>query len=235
VAEEGFLLLAADYVQIELRILASMSQDPGLIAAFAEGLDIHNAAAVRIFNVEPDAVTRDMRRKAKEVNYGIPYGISVYELGQRLRVEYEEAKSLMDEYHKSYPEVSRLNNQLIEQAREHGYVETLLGRRRYIPTIRSSSHQDRAAAERMAVNMPIQGTQADMIKLAMVRIHRRLQSKHFKTRMILQVHDELVFETPPDELDMVKELIRSEMVNALPLEVPIEVDIGVGENWLDAH
>ncbi len=235
VAEEGHVLLAADYVQIELRILAHMSKDPGFVTAFAEGADIHTATAALINKVKPEDVDRDMRRKAKEVNYGIPYGISVYELGQRLRVDYEEAKELMDQYHQTYPAVNQLNHQLIEHAKKKGYVETLLGRRRYIPTINAANQRERSAAERMAVNMPIQGTQADMIKLAMVRIDRRLKAEARKSKMILQVHDELVFEVPLNEREAMTQLIQEEMAAALPLDVPVEVDVGEGPNWLDAH
>jgi DNA polymerase-1 len=233
VPADGYVFLAADYVQIELRILASMSGDPGLTAAFAEREDVHRATAARIFGVDDSEVTRDMRRKAKEVNFGIPYGISAYELSQRLRISRDEAVALIDGYHHSYPEVAAFIRSTIEGARETGYVETLLGRRRYVPAIRSKNYRDRSAAERVAVNMPIQGSQADMIKIAMVRIHRRLNS--MESRLVLQVHDELVFEAVPSEVDEITTLVREEMVNALPLNVPVEVEIGVGANWLDAH
>ncbi|MFV1980803.1 MAG: DNA polymerase I, partial [Rhodothermia bacterium] len=235
IPEDGMLFLAADYVQIELRILASMSEDPGLIEAFERGEDIHRATAARMYEVEPEDVTRDMRRKAKEVNFGIPYGISAYELSQRLRISREEAKLLIDQYDRSYPEVDRLRNHQINHARHHGYVETILGRRRYTPAINSRRFNERSAAERIAMNMPIQGGQADMIKKAMVRIHAELKSRELRSRMILQVHDELVFEVHPDELEEVRQLAQDEMVGAMPLKVVIEVDIGVGENWLEAH
>ncbi|MEM6336449.1 MAG: DNA polymerase, partial [Bacteroidota bacterium] len=235
VPAEGYTLLAADYVQIELRILAHMSGDPGLVEAFSNNEDIHTAAAARIFGISPEEVTRDQRRKAKEVNYGIPYGISVYELSQRLRVTYDEAKELMDQYHQSYPKINQFMNALLEKAREQGYVETLLGRRRYVPQIRSRNGRERAAAERVAVNMPIQGTQADMIKIAMVALDEKLRDAGLDARMILQVHDELVFEVAPGDLDAVKTLLETEMVKALPLDVPILVDAASGANWLDAH
>lgn len=235
VPEEGMKFLAADYVQIELRILASMSEDPGLIAAFEASEDIHRATAARMYNIALDDVTRDMRRKAKEVNFGIPYGISAYELSQRLRISRDEAKDLIDQYHRSYPNVSRLISHLVNQARQNGFVETILGRRRYVPDVQSRRYNERAAAERIAVNMPIQGTQADMIKTAMVRIHADLKKRRLASRMILQVHDELVFEAPPDEIDDLRAFVVKEMVEALPLKVPIEVDVGIGDNWLDAH
>lgn len=235
VAEPGWCLLAADYVQIELRILASMSGDEALRRAFAEGQDIHTATAARVFDVAPEAVTRDMRRKAKEVNYGIPYGVSPWGLAQRLRTSVQEAGALIEQYQRSYPGVSRYLARIVEEAQANGYVETLLGRRRYVPAINSRNRTERAFAERVAVNMPIQGTQADMIKIAMVRIHRRLREEGLKSRMLLQVHDELVFEAPEAEVDALRALVEHEMVEALPLEVPIEVDVNVGANWLDAH
>ena len=235
VPDEGMVFLAADYVQIELRILASMSEDPGLIAAFEASEDIHQATAARMYNVGLDEVTRDMRRKAKEVNFGIPYGISAYELGQRLRITRDEAKDLIDQYHRSYPNVSRLISHQINLARQNGFVETLLGRRRYIPDIRSRRHNDRSAAERIAVNMPIQGTQADMIKSAMVHIAAQLKRRGLTSRLILQVHDELVFEGPREELKELEQLVVREMAEALPLKVAVEVDVGIGTNWLDAH
>lgn len=232
---EGMRFLAADYIQIELRILASMSEDPGLIAAFEASEDIHQATAAKMYGVSLEEVTREMRRKAKEVNFGIPYGISAYELSQRLRISRDEAKDLIDQYHRSYPNVSRLISHLVNLARQNGFVETILGRRRYIPDIQSRRHNDRSAAERIAVNMPIQGTQADMIKSAMVRIHAELKRRKLASRMILQVHDELVFEVPPDEIEELRTFVVKEMVEALPLKVPIEVDVGIGDNWLDAH
>lgn len=235
VPETGKKLLAADYVQIELRILASMSGDEGLKQAFREGRDIHTAAAARVFGVAPEEVTRDQRRKAKEVNYGIPYGVSPWGLAQRLRSSVQEAQQIIEQYQRSYAGVTRFLAMTVEAAREKGYVETLLGRRRYVPDINSRNHTQRSFAERVAVNMPIQGTQADMIKIAMIAIHRRLREEQLQARMVLQVHDELVFELPEAELDAVRPIIEEEMVRALPLDVPVEVDIDVGDNWLDAH
>jgi DNA polymerase-1 len=235
VPEPGWLLLAADYVQIELRILASMSADPGLRAAFERGLDIHTATAARMFGIEPDEVNRTQRNRAKEVNYGIPYGMSAFGLAQRLRCSRAEAQELIDGYRQSYRQVAGFLARQVELVREKGYAETLLGRRRYIPDINARNSVQRAAAERIAFNMPMQGTQADMIKLAMIAIQARLDSEGLTARMLLQVHDELVFETPPDEVDGLSSIVRSEMTGALPLEVPVEVEISVAGNWLDAH
>jgi DNA polymerase-1 len=236
VPRAGWKLMAADYAQIELRILASMSGDEAMIETFREGGDIHTDAAARVFDIDPDEVTSDQRRKAKEVNYGIPYGISPWGLAQRMRMPFDEADDLIKQYRQSYPGVSRLLNELVEQAQENGYAQTLLGRRRYLPDIDSSNSNRRGAAERVAVNMPIQGTQADMIKIAMNRIHDRLAASDGDARMLLQVHDELVFELPPDEVDEVRAMVTDEMEAALPLDdVPVLVDIDVGDHWLDAH
>ncbi len=235
VARDGMRLMAADYVQIELRILASMSGDEALIQAFVDGQDVHTSTAARVFGVDPDDVTREQRSKAKEVNYGIPYGISPFGLAQRLRCPQKEAQLLINEYHRSFPAVSKFLREQVELARERGYAQTLLGRRRFVGGIKARNRMERSAAERIAVNMPIQGTQADMIKIAMIRIHDRLASEDLSARMVLQVHDELVFEVEPDEADSVAQLVRKEMVEALPLDVPVEVDINVADNWLDAH
>ena len=236
VPQDDWKLMAADYAQIELRILASMSGDEAMIETFREGGDIHTDAAARVFDIDRDEVTSDQRRKAKEVNYGIPYGISPWGLAQRMRMPFDEADDLIKQYRQSYPGVSQLLNELVEQAQENGYAQTLLGRRRYLPDIDSSNSNRRGAAERVAVNMPIQGTQADMIKIAMNRIHDRLAASEWDARMLLQVHDELVFELPPDEVDAVQSMVTDEMEDALPLDdVPVLVDIDVGNNWLDAH
>ncbi|PSQ95453.1 MAG: DNA polymerase I [Bacteroidetes bacterium SW_9_63_38] len=236
VPQDGWTLMAADYAQIELRILASMSGDEAMIETFRDGGDIHTDAAARVFDLDPDQVTSDQRRKAKEVNYGIPYGISPWGLAQRMRMPFDEADDLIKQYRQSYPGVSQLLNELVEQAQEHGYAQTLMGRRRYLPDIDSSNSNRRGAAERVAVNMPIQGTQADMIKIAMNRIHDRLAASGWEARMLLQVHDELVFELPPEEVGEVQSMVTDEMENALLLDdVPVLVDIDVGDNWLDAH
>ena len=235
VPQDGWLLMSADYVQIELRILAAVSEDEALKKAFEEGQDIHTAAASRVYKVPPEKVTRDQRSKSKQVNYGIPYGISAWGLAQRIRSSVKEAQDLIDGYQRSYPQVANYLAMEVEQAREKGYVETLLGRRRYVPGIHSRDRNDRQFAERVATNMPIQGTQADMIKIAMVRIHERMEREGLKSRMLLQVHDELVFEVPPDEEDAMRTLIEEEMTQALPIGVPVEVDVDAGDNWLDAH
>ena len=236
VPREGWQLMAADYAQIELRIIASMSGDEAMQQTFRENGDIHTDAAARVFDIDPGDVTRDQRRKAKEVNYGIPYGVSPWGLAQRLRTSVDEAGDLIKQYQKSYSGVSRFLNELVEKARDNGYAETLLGRRRYVPNIDASNSNRRSAAERVAVNMPIQGTQADMIKIAMNRIHERIEGEGLQSRMLLQVHDELVFDAHPDEINTLRTLAEEEMKDALPLEgVPIVVDIDVGDNWLDAH
>lgn len=232
---EGNLLMAADYVQIELRILAHMSGDENLKKAFEEKQDIHTATAALVFKIPVEEVTREQRSKAKEVNYGIPYGISSFGLAQRLRCPFSEAQELIEQYQRSYPSVAGFLALQVEKARENGYAETLLGRRRFVPNINARNRNERSAAERVAVNMPIQGTQADMIKIAMVRIHKRLRAEGFASRMILQVHDELVLSVPEAEVDAVKPLVVAEMVEALPLDVPVEVDVNVADNWLDAH
>ena len=235
VPEPGWLLMSADYVQIELRILAAVSGDEALKKAFREGQDIHTAAAARVYKVDPADVTREQRSRSKQVNYGIPYGISAWGLAQRIRSSVAEAQALIDGYQRSYPQVANYLAMEVEAAREKGYVETLLGRRRYVPGIQSHDRNDRQFAERVATNMPIQGTQADMIKIAMVRIHDRMRREGLKSRMLLQVHDELVFEVPPEEEAAMRKLIEEEMTQALPIDVPVEVDVDAGDNWLDAH
>ena len=235
VAEPGRVLLSADYAQIELRIIAHLSRDAALVEAFQSGHDIHTATAARVFDLPPEKVTRQMRDRVKQVNYGIPYGISAFGLGQRLRIPPKDAQQLIDQYRASYPDVGRFLDSLVEEARERGYVETLLGRRRYVPLINARNPNERSAAERIAVNMPVQGTQADMIKKAMVAIHRRLREEGHEARMILQVHDELVLELPEAEVETVRALVVEEMAAALPLSVPVVVEAGVGPNWLDAH
>lgn len=235
VPQEGWQLLSADYAQIELRILASLSGDEALQQAFRDGLDIHTATAAKVFGVDPEDIDPDQRRKAKEVNYGIPYGVSAFGLAQRLRCSRTEAQELIDGYFQSFPGVSSFLNEQVERARESGYSETILGRRRYVPNLHARNRVVRSAAERVAVNMPIQGSQADMIKIAMIRVDRRLESEGLQARMLLQVHDELVLELPPEEIDAVKSLVKEEMEGALSLNVPVEVGMDTGDNWLDAH
>jgi DNA polymerase I len=229
------LLLSADYSQIELRIIAALGKEAGLIDAFRQDLDIHTATAARVFGVFLDLVTPEMRRKAKMVNYGIAYGISAFGLAQRLGIPRKEAAEIIDHYFAQFPGVRNYMNDTVEFARARGYVETVTGRRRYIRDIRSSNATVRGAAERNAINAPIQGTAADMIKIAMARVHRQLCSRALKTRMLLQVHDELVFDLYAPEEQEVREIVAQEMRGAIPLDVPIVVDIGVGRNWLEAH
>lgn len=235
VAPKGHVLLSADYAQIELRILASLAGDEAMQQAYLNGEDIHTSTAARVFGVDPSEVTREQRSKAKEVNYGIPYGISSFGLSNRLRCSVSEAQELIDTYNRSFPAVASFLIDQVEKARELGYAETMLGRRRYLPDINARNRNVRSAAERVAVNMPIQGTQADMIKRAMIHIDRILQGDDYQTRMLLQVHDELVFEVPLDEVDRVTEMVIHEMAEALPLAIPIEVTTGTGSNWLEAH
>ena len=236
VAEPGHVLMAADYAQIELRIIAHMSGDAGLVEAFASDQDIHTATAATVYSVDYGAVTRDQRDKVKQVNYGIPYGISAFGLANRLRISNADAQELIDQYRAAYPRVIEFLDGLVHEARQRGYVETLLGRRRYVPQITSRNPNDRAYAERIALNMPIQGTQADMIKIAMIDISAGLADVSAGARMILQVHDELVFEVPEGDVDAVSDFVRQRMAEAYPLgDVPIVVEVGVADNWLDAH
>ncbi|HKK19009.1 MAG TPA: DNA polymerase I, partial [Opitutales bacterium] len=236
VPREGWKLLAADYSQIELRILAALTGDAGLLTAFKEKRDIHTATASKIFNVSPQEVTRDQRSTAKMVNFGIPYGISAFGLAQRLgTVSRTEAQDIIDEYFKQFPGIPGYMAAQKEKASEQGYVETVCGRRRGLRDINSSNGTIRAAAERNAINMPIQGTAADMIKLAMVRIQKSMTEAGLESRMLLQVHDELVFDLHPDEEAQLRELVTEGMVGALELDCPIEIEIGIGDNWLEAH
>ncbi len=236
VAGEGFRILSADYSQIELRIIASMSDDEAMIGAFRNDEDIHSRTAAEIFGIASiDLVDGDQRRKAKEVNFGIPYGVSAFGLAQRLGVSNKEGKSIIDAYFARFPAIRQFINETIEYARDRGYVETLSGRRRYIPDIHSRNPAIRGFAERTAVNMPIQGTAADLIKIAMIKMDRELADRNSQTRLLLQVHDELVFEIPEEELDEIPELIRSVMEHAMELKVPLKVDTGISDNWLDAH
>jgi DNA polymerase-1 len=227
--------LSADYSQIELRIIAAMSGDAGLKEAFAQGQDIHAATAAKIYDVSVDAVTREMRSKAKMVNFGIPYGITPFGLAQRLGSNREEASNLISQYFNRFPSVREFIDDTLAFARRNGYVETMTGRRRYVRDVNSRNMTTRMGAERNAINMPVQGTAADMIKIAMSRVHLALAKAGHSTKLLLQVHDELVFEAPKTEIKIVEPIIRDAMTNALPMDVPIEVEIGHGQNWLDAH
>jgi DNA polymerase-1 len=233
--DSDHVLLSADYSQIELRIIAELSQDPGLIEAFKDGLDIHKATAAKVFHVGLDEVETDQRRTAKMVNFGLAYGMSAFGLSQRLGIPRKEAAEIMDEYFIQFPALKDFMARTIEFAKEHEYVETLTGRRRYLRDINSRNHTSRSQAERNAINMPVQGTAADMIKIAMSRIHTAIQKAELKSRMILQVHDELVFDAPSSELETLRAMVVEEMRNAIPMNVPIEVETGSGSNWLDAH
>ena len=235
IASEGHVFMSADYSQVELRLMAHLSQDENMLAAFNADHDIHAATAANIYKVPIEEVTSDMRRKAKTANFGIIYGISTFGLSERLGVSRAEAKELIDGYFMSFPGVKDYIDTTIENARRDGYVETLLHRRRYLPDINSRNANVRGYAERNAVNAPIQGTAADIIKIAMVKIADRLKREGLKAEMLLQVHDELNFNVPLDEVERVKTLVKEEMEGAFSLSVPLRVDIGVGQNWLEAH
>lgn len=233
--DKGWLLLSADYSQIELRIVAHLSEDPLLIEAFRAGEDIHRKTASVIFGVPMDEVTKEMRSRAKAINFGIIYGMGPQRLAAETGLSLEEAKRFIETYFEKHPKVHFFIEKTIADARERGYVTTLLGRRRLIPEIRSSTPYIRASAENIAINTPIQGTAADLIKRAMVKIQEEIEKRELKTKMIIQIHDELLFEVPEGELDEAKKLIKEEMEGVMELLVPIVVDIGVGRNWLEAH
>lgn len=228
-------ILAADYSQIELRIIASLSRDEHMISAFANHYDIHAATAAKIYHIDIEEVSKEQRRNAKSVNFGIVYGISPYGLSEQLNIPRKEAADLIAEYFTQYPAIKQYIDSNVAFAREHGYAQTLLGRRRYLYDINSRNAGLRQFAERNAVNMPIQGTSADMIKIAMIRIWRRFREEELKSKMILQVHDELVFDVYKPELEQVKRIVHKEMTEALPLSIPVDVGIDVGDNWLEAH
>lgn len=235
IAEPGASLLSADYSQIELRVLAHMSSDPGLIRTFQDEEDVHTRTASEIFGLPPEEITSEMRRKAKAVNFGIIYGISAFGLARDIGVSNAEAKRYIENYFARYPGVRAFLDKTIDDARINGYVTTLFNRRRFIPELASATAAVRSFGERTAVNTPIQGTAADLIKLAMIRIHERLSRQGLRSQMILQVHDELVFEVPDGEIETMKKLVRNEMEGVLTLAVPIRVDMGVGKNWDEAH
>ncbi len=235
VASQGYRLLSADYSQIELRILAHLSQDQALIAAFITGGDVHRSTAAEVFGVQPEAVTVEMRRRAKVINFGIVYGMSPFGLASELEISQEEAALYIDRYFQIYHGVKAFIDRTICEARELGFVSTLWGRRRAIPELKSSDQAVRQLGERLAVNTPIQGSAADLIKVAMIVIFRRLRSEGLRTRMILQIHDELLFEVPAVELDVAKRMATEEMERAAALCVPLKVDIGVGTSWAEAH
>jgi len=229
------VLLSADYSQIELRVMAALSKDAGMIEAFRRGADIHSETATRVYGVMPALVTPEMRSTCKMVNFGIIYGISAFGLSQRLNVPRKQAAELIDTYFVQYPGVKTFMDQAIADARANGYSQTLLGRRRFLRDIASRNATSRQSAERNAINTPVQGTAADLIKLAMVRVHKELKERRLKTRMVLQIHDELLFDVPKDEVGAVRDLVKQAMTTVLDIGVPLDVSVGVGDTWLEAH
>ena len=229
------VIISADYSQIELRLMASISSDPDMIEAFRQGQDIHTATAAKVFKVSLEDVTPEQRRRAKTANFGIIYGISAFGLSQRLDIPRKEAKELIDGYFQHYPAIADYIERTKTEAREKGYVSTIFGRKRYIKDINSRNATVRGFAERNAVNAPIQGSAADIIKIAMNRVAAALKAGGYKARMILQVHDELVLDTPKEEAQSVMELVRKEMEGVAQLQVPLTAECGCGANWLEAH
>jgi len=233
--DENHVLLAADYSQIELRIIAALSEEENMMEAFKNGEDIHASTAAKVFNVPLDEVTREQRSNAKTVNFGIVYGVSAFGLSNQTDLSRSEAKELIDTYYETYPKLKAYMSAQVDFARDNGYVETVLNRRRYLKDINSRNAMVRSGAERNAVNAPIQGSAADIIKLAMINIYNRFKKEGFKSKMLLQVHDELVFDAHKEELEIIKPIIKYEMENAFKMNVPLDVEVGVGENWLQAH
>ena len=227
--------MAADYSQIELRIIASISKEENMINAFKNDEDIHAATASSVFNVPISNVSREQRSNAKIVNFGIIYGVSAFGLSNQTNLNRNESKLLIDTYYKKYPRLKEYISNQISFARNNGYVQTLLGRRRYLKNINSRNAVVRGAAERNAINAPIQGSAADIIKIAMINIQNKLESEDYQSKMLLQVHDELVFDVFKPELNKVIDMVKSEMMNAYQIEVPLKVDINYGLNWLEAH
>ena len=235
IAPSGFRILSADYSQIELRIMAHISADPGLLSAFARGEDVHRATAAEVFAVPVSEVTSEQRRYAKVINFGLIYGMSAFGLASNLGIDRQQAKHYIDRYFARYPGVLQYMERTRQEAREMGYVQTVFGRRLWLAEIQSPNGPRRQAAERAAINAPMQGTAADLIKMAMISVDAKLQEKAMRSQMIMQVHDELVFEVADDEIDALTQLVRDAMLNVAQLAVPLEVDIGVGENWDEAH
>jgi DNA polymerase-1 len=233
--DKDHTLLAADYSQIELRVIAALSEEETMINAFKNGEDIHASTAAKVFNVPLEEVTREQRSNAKTVNFGIIYGVSAFGLSNQTNLSRSEAKELIDTYYETYPKLRAYVSKQVDFARDHGYVETVLGRRRYLKDINSRNAVVRGAAERNAVNAPIQGSAADIIKIAMINIYNKLSEGNYKTKMLLQVHDELVFDVYKPELETMKALIKQEMENAYQMAVPLDVDFDTGDNWLEAH
>ena len=233
--DENYSLLSADYSQIELRIIAALSGEENMIKAFQNKEDIHRSTAAKVFNVPLEEVTKEQRSNAKTVNFGIIYGVSAFGLSNQTSLSRKESAELIDAYYATYPKLKSYMSGQVEFAREHGYVQTVLGRRRYLKDINSANMMVKSGAERNAVNAPIQGSAADIIKIAMINIHKKLTSENWKSKMLLQVHDELVFDVHHDELEKIQPMIKHEMENAFKLDVPLEVEIGIGKNWLEAH
>jgi DNA polymerase I len=233
VAPPGCVLVSADYSQIELRLFANVSKDPELVAAFSSGEDIHKYTASRIFAVPVEEVTADMRRAAKTVNYAVIYGISDFALGRQLKIPMTQAKDLKTSYFARFPGVKSYIEETLNFAREKGYVQTMFGRKRWIPDINSRVFQFRQASERAAANMPIQGASADIMKLAMIGVYQMLRESSLHARMLLQVHDELLFEAPPDEVPELAVRVRERMRDAYPLDVPLDVEVKTGATWAD--
>jgi DNA polymerase-1 len=235
VPKESCVFTDADYSQIELRILAHMSEDQGLISAYHEGDDIHRITASKVFHVPFEEVTPLQRRNAKAVNFGIVYGMSNYGLSQDLSISVSEAKEYMSKYFDTYPGVKVYQDRVIQEAKNKGYSETLFGRRRPIPELKASNFMMRQFGERVAMNAPIQGTAADIIKVAMIHIFQRFKAEGIRSKMLLQVHDELNFSVYPEEKEKVERIVLEEMQSAFPLSVPLVADSGFGQNWLEAH
>lgn len=228
-------MLSADYSQIELRVIACLSKDPNMILAFKNDQDIHSSTAAKVFNIDINKVNSEQRSNAKTVNFGIIYGVSAFGLSNQTSLSRKESKELIESYYEAYPNLKNYISSQINFARENGYVETILGRKRYLKDINSRNPIVRGASERNAVNAPVQGSAADIIKLAMIKIQNRIENNNFKSKMLVQVHDELVFEIHNDEMKEMKEIIQNEMENAYDITIPLKVDMGTGLNWFEAH
>jgi DNA polymerase-1 len=235
IPQTGWKMVAADYSQIELRIMAHLSQDSGLLSAFSEGRDIHAATAAEVFGVGLEQVSPEQRRSAKAINFGLIYGMSAFGLARQLGIERKEAQAYVDLYFERYPGVSQFMERIKQQAHQQGYVETLYGRRLYLPDINARNHQRRTAAERTAINAPMQGTAADIIKRAMLSVDGWLETEKPPVKLLMQVHDELVFEVEPGFMQEAESILRERMEHAADLSVPLLVDIGIGDNWDEAH
>jgi DNA polymerase-1 len=234
-AKKNNVIISADYSQIELRVIASMSGDTNMIDAFNRNEDIHASTAANVFGVKLNEVTKEQRSHAKIVNFGIIYGVSAFGLSNQTNLTRTESKLIIENYYNSYPLLKEFMSNQINYARENGFVKTIVGRKRFLNDINSRNGMIRSSAERNAVNTPVQGSAADIIKISMIKIFNELNKNSMKTKLILQVHDELIFEAPVDEIDKAKKIIIENMENAYRLEVPLTVDIGVGKNWLEAH